>query len=240
MTDEKFTATQHFPAPAVRLRDVCKTYLIGSNEVKGLHNFSLTIRSGEFWAVMGPSGSGKSTLLNLLGCLDKPSTGSYVFGEQDVASLSDDELSELRLQKIGFIFQGFNLIPQLSVRENIELPLHYLGLRLEDRTRRISQLATDVGLMERLDHKPAELSGGQQQRVAIARALVNRPEILLADEPTGNLDSATGEQIMEILATLNRQGRTIVLVTHDPAVASYADHELHMRDGGIARLDKDY
>ena len=222
----------------VELKDVHKTFQMGTNQISALNGLSLTIERGGFWAVMGPSGSGKSTLLNLLGCLDRPSSGSYRLDGMDVARLNDDALSELRLQKIGFIFQSFNLIPQLTVKENIELPLHYMGLSAGRRVERAHELAKGVNLLDRLNHRPGELSGGQQQRVAIARALANSPEVLLADEPTGNLDSATGEQIMGMLAALNAQGKTIVLVTHDPSVASYAGHRLHMRDGAVVRLDK--
>jgi putative ABC transport system ATP-binding protein len=224
--------------PLVELEDVYKTYRMGANDISALHGVSLTIARGGFWAVMGPSGSGKSTLLHLLGCLDRPTRGRYTLDGLDVGRLDDDTLSGLRLQKIGFIFQNFNLIPQLTVRENIELPLHYLGLSTRQRAERAGGLAKEVGLFDRLGHRPSELSGGQQQRVAIARALANRPELLLADEPTGNLDSTTGKQIMAVLSALNEQGKAIVLVTHDPAVAAHARHRLHMRDGAVAGLDE--
>jgi putative ABC transport system ATP-binding protein len=180
---------------------------------------------------MGASGSGKSTLLNLLGCLDKPTRGDYFFDGHDVNSLDDDALSELRLNSLGFIFQSFNLIPQLTVQENIGLPLFYLKWNAADRAEKAVELAELVGLGDRLKHRPAELSGGQQQRVAIARSLANDPKILLADEPTGNLDSKTGEQIMDMLAELNSQGKTLIMVTHEPNIAEYAKTHIHMRDG---------
>jgi putative ABC transport system ATP-binding protein len=187
---------------------------------------------------MGPSGSGKSTMLNLLGCLDRPTSGRYVLGGQDVATLDDNALSELRLRHLGFIFQSFNLIPQLTVRENIELPLYYLDWEPADAARQAEAMAARVGLSDRLTHRPTELSGGQQQRVAIARALAADPAILLADEPTGNLDSATGDQIMHLLRELNQQGKTIIMVTHEPDVARYARARLHMRDGLIDRIEE--
>jgi putative ABC transport system ATP-binding protein len=186
---------------------------------------------------MGASGSGKSTMLNLLGCLDRPTAGRYVLEGQDIAALNDDSLSEFRLRHLGFIFQSFNLIPQLTVRENIELPLHYLGWDGRESIERAEELAERVGLGDRLEHRPTELSGGQQQRVAFARALANDPRILLADEPTGNLDSATGQQIMRLLAELHEQGKTIIMVTHEPDIARYASHRLHMRDGLIDRVE---
>jgi putative ABC transport system ATP-binding protein len=237
---DRFRGNRRPAAPTdalVVLDNVYKVYKMGANEVCALCGLTLSIARGSFWAVMGPSGSGKSTLLNLLGCLDRPSRGVYTVDGRNVAVLDDDTLSELRLRKIGFIFQSFNLIPQLTVLENIELPLYYMGWSVADGIRRARALAETVGLGDRLDHRPVELSGGQQQRVAIARALSNDPEILLADEPTGNLDSATGKQIMQILADLNGQGKTIVLVTHDPAVAVYAGHRLHLKDGAVALLE---
>lgn len=186
---------------------------------------------------MGPSGSGKSTLLNLLGCLDRPSKGKYLLEGRDVVQLSDDELSLIRLQRLGFVFQSFNLIAQLTVLENIELPLFYQGLSTRESHLRASKLAEAVGLSKRLQHRSAELSGGQQQRVAIARALVNDPALLLADEPTGNLDSATGEQIMQILTDFNRQGKTILMVTHEAHIAEYATKKIHMKDGCIKHIE---
>ena len=219
------------------LEDVHKTYQMGSAEVHALSGVSLTFQRGSFWAVMGPSGSGKSTLLNLLGCLDRSTWGSYTLAGLDVSLLDDDALSELRLREIGFIFQSFNLIQQLTVKENIELPLYYLGWDGAVSSERARELAEKIGLGDRLHHKPSELSGGEQQRVAIARSLANDPELLLADEPTGNLDSAIGKQIMELLAGLHSQGKTIVMVTHNPLIAVYATHRLHMRDGVIDRVE---
>ncbi len=221
----------------VRLQDVTKLYRMGSQIVHALAGVTIAFERGSFWAIMGPSGSGKSTMLNLLGCLDRPTTGSYYIAGDNVADLDDDALSEIRLRRLGFIFQSFNLIAQLTVRENIELPLYYQGWDADASAKRAAELAELVGLGSRLGHRPSELSGGQQQRVAIARALSNDPAILLADEPTGNLDSATGRQIMELLTSLNQQGKTIVMVTHEPDIAEHAQHQLHMRDGLIERID---
>ncbi|MFI5401455.1 MAG: ABC transporter ATP-binding protein [Planctomycetota bacterium] len=221
----------------IRLDDVRKIYRMGSEDVSALDGVSLSFASGSFWAFMGPSGSGKSTLLNLLGCLDRPTSGHYLLEGKDIAEFDDDELSELRLRRLGFIFQSFNLIPQLSVRENIELPLFYLGWEEEESAARAEELAERVGLGHRLSHRPTELSGGQQQRVAIARALANDPAVILADEPTGNLDSATSKQIMELLVELNRGGKTILMVTHESEIAGYATSRLHMRDGKIQGIE---
>jgi putative ABC transport system ATP-binding protein len=223
--------------PVVVLEQVRRTYHMGSNEVHALDGVDWSVEEGSFWAIMGPSGSGKSTMLNILGCLDRPTGGRYALGGQEVGSLTDDELSEHRLRHLGFIFQSFNLIPQLTVRENIELPLFYQGWSETDSARRAAELSALVGLGERQEHRPNQLSGGQQQRVAVARALANNPSILLADEPTGNLDSATGVQIMELLTNLNRQGKTIIMVTHEPDIAQYASKRLHMRDGRISRVE---
>jgi putative ABC transport system ATP-binding protein len=222
----------------MRLEDAFKIYRTGSAEIVALNGMNLALNRGSFWCIMGPSGSGKSTLLNILGCLDRCTEGSYTFAGEDVSILDDDALSELRLRKIGFIFQSFNLIQQLTVKENIELPLYYLGSDANTSADRASELAEKIGLGGRLDHKPSELSGGEQQRVAIARSLANDPEVLLADEPTGNLDTATGNQIIELLAELHAQGKTVVLVTHNPLLTSYATHRLHMRDGLIERVEK--
>ena len=222
---------------AIRLDDVRKTYRMGQQEVRALDGVSFMFDTGSFWAVMGPSGSGKSTLLNLLGCLDTPTSGRYVLQGEDVSDLEDDALSDIRLQHLGFIFQSFNLIAQLTVRENIELPLYYLGWDPADSGERAAELAERVGLAERLNHRPSELSGGQQQRVAIARSLANDPKILLADEPTGNLDSATGDQIMALLRELHAQGKTILMVTHEPEIAEHAPAQLHMRDGRVDRVE---
>jgi putative ABC transport system ATP-binding protein len=219
------------------LQEVTKTYRMGEGEVHALAGVDWSAERGSFWAIMGPSGSGKSTLLNILGCLDRPSGGRYILDGQEVSRLDDDTLSEQRLRSLGFIFQSFNLIAQLTVRENIELPLYYLGWEPGKSAGRASELADRVGLGDRLDHRPNELSGGQQQRVAIARALANDPAILLADEPTGNLDSATSGQIMDLLLDLHGQGKTIIVVTHEPEIAGYASHRLHMKDGIIERLE---
>ena len=221
----------------VELDDVRKVYHMGAADVWALAGVSLQIDRGSFWAIMGPSGSGKSTMLNLLGCLDRPSSGRCLIEKTDIAQMDDDELSDLRLRKLGFIFQSFNLIAQLTVAENIELPLYYLGWDPEESRARAAELAELVQLGNRLEHRPTELSGGQQQRVAIARSLANDPPILLADEPTGNLDSATGEQIMTLLQELNDEGRTVIMVTHEPEVAQHAGHRLHMRDGLVDRVD---
>lgn len=220
----------------VVLDDVRKVYRMGSQDVHALAGVSLEFAAGSFWAIMGPSGSGKSTLLNVLGCLDVPSGGRYLLRDRDVSGMNDDELSEVRLRHIGFIFQSFNLIAQLTVRENIELPLYYQGWEMDESAARAAELAELVGLSGRLNHRPAELSGGQQQRVAVARALANDPDILLADEPTGNLDSATGEQILALLGQLHSRGKTILMVTHEPDVAARADHQLHLKDGVVDRM----
>ena len=221
----------------IRLEDVHKVYQTGVQQVRALDGISAEFAAGSFWAVMGASGSGKSTLLNLLGCLDVPSAGRYLLHGEDVSGLDDDELSELRLRRLGFIFQSFNLIAQLTVRENIELPLYDLGGDGGDSADRAAELAEMVGLGDRLVHRPAELSGGEQQRVAIARSLANDPQILLADEPTGNLDSATGLQIIDLIGRLHAEGRTIIMVTHEPDIAARAGCRMHMLDGRIDRVE---
>lgn len=221
----------------LELREVTKVYQMGTQQVHALAGVSLQIKRGSFWALMGASGSGKSTMLNVLGCLDRPTQGHYYLEGTDVATLVDDALSDIRLKYLGFIFQNFNLIPQLTVAENIELPLYYLGWESEKASARAAELADLVGLGKRLGHRPSELSGGQQQRVAIARALSNDPSILLADEPTGNLDSATGEQIMALLKKLNAEGRTIIMVTHEADIAANARQRLIMKDGLIHHME---
>ena len=221
----------------VRLKDARKVYRMGMQEVNALAGITISFTKGSFWAIMGPSGSGKSTMMNILGCLDRLTSGQYYIEGQDVSQLDDDSLSELRLKHLGFIFQSFNLIPQLTVQRNIELPLYYLGWGAEQSADRARELADEVGLGDRLSHRPTELSGGQMQRVAIARSLANDPQVIFADEPTGNLDSITGEQIMEVLANLNRQGKTIIMVTHEPNIAAYADSRLHMIDGIVDRIE---
>ncbi len=222
---------------AAQVIDLQKDYMLGAVPVQALRGVSIDFPRGDFVAIMGSSGSGKSTLLNLLGALDRPTRGKYIVAGRDVSSMTDDELSTIRNEKIGIIFQSYNLIPQYTVLENIEVPLHYrTGYpKIGDREQqRIKELAEMVGLGERLDHRPFQLSGGQQQRVAIARSLVNDPEIILADEPTGNLDSKTEQEIMEMLLRLNREGRTIIMVTHEPAVARLAKRQIYMKDGVIA------
>ncbi|MHC4212492.1 MAG: ABC transporter ATP-binding protein [Planctomycetota bacterium] len=223
----------------VKLENAEKIYQMGQNQVRALAGVTLSFKRGGFWAIMGPSGSGKSTMMNILGCLDRLSGGRYLFEGRNISTFNDDALSELRLRRLGFIFQSFNLIPQLTVQRNIELPLYYLGWDAQRSASRAEELANMVGLEGRLHHRPTELSGGQMQRVAIARALANDPEILFADEPTGNLDTATGEQILQVLAELNRQGKTIIMVTHEQNVAAYSKSRLHMLDGLIDRIEGD-
>jgi len=220
----------------IRLEGVHKTYSLGDDvTVHALRGVDLTISAGDYVAIMGPSGSGKSTLLNLLGCLDRPSTGKYFLGGEDVSKMDDDTLSEVRGRRIGFIFQSYNLIAQLTVIENIQVPLLYQGKDIRQYHDRCVQLAELVGLGDRLHHRPNQLSGGQQQRVAIARSLINDPLMILADEPTGNLDSKTGQEVLELIDRLNKDGKTIVLVTHDDRVASRAHRVIHMKDGVIDR-----
>jgi len=230
-------AHPHDHQEIVQLKEARKVYQMGMQEVNALAGVTISFKKGSFWAIMGPSGSGKSTMMNILGCLDRLTSGQYYIEGQDVSQLDDDALSELRLKLLGFIFQSFNLIPQLSVQRNIELPLYYLGWDAEESASRARELADEVGLGDRLGHRPTELSGGQMQRVAIARALANDPQVIFADEPTGNLDSITGEQIMEVLANLNRQGKTIIMVTHEQNIAAYADSRLHMIDGVVDRIE---
>lgn len=226
------------PRGEVRLEKARKVYRMGKEEVRALNGVTLSFQQGDFWAIMGPSGSGKSTMMNILGCLDRLTGGHYFLEGHDVNTLDDNALSDLRLKHLGFIFQSFNLIPQLSVQRNIELPLYYLGWDALRSAERARDLASKVGLEARLNHRPGELSGGQMQRVAIARALANDPRILLADEPTGNLDTKTGEQIMVLMEELNRQGKTIIMVTHEAHVAAYAQKRLHMKDGMIERIQE--
>ncbi|HQH68276.1 MAG TPA: ABC transporter ATP-binding protein [Candidatus Hydrogenedentes bacterium] len=216
-----------------RVENLSKTYVMGLVTVQALRGVSIALRGGEYIAVMGPSGCGKSTLLNILGCLDKPSGGQYVLGGEDVSQLDDDRLSEIRSARLGFVFQSYNLIQQLSVVENIEVPLYYQGMPEEESRSRAIEFAQRVGLESRLHHKPFELSGGQQQRVAIARALVNDPLIILADEPTGNLDSASGEEILRLLDELHQSGKTVVMVTHSEEVSERAGRVVRLRDGEV-------
>ena len=217
----------------VDVEKLSKTYKIGSVQLPALRGIDLKIEQGQYIAIMGPSGSGKSTLLNLLGCLDRPTSGQYRLSGKDISKLDDDELSLIRGQHIGFIFQSYNLIGQLNVIENIELPMYYQGFSEQASAKRAMQLATMVGLGNRVKHRPSELSGGQQQRVSIARALANDPLIILADEPTGNLDSQSGSEILSILDGLRRQGKTIIIVTHDTKIAARAQRVIHLLDGRI-------
>ena len=217
----------------LHLQEVFKTYQTGLVKVQALRGINLEILAADYVSIMGPSGCGKSTLLNLLGCLDRPSSGQYILGGEDISRLDDDALSRVRGSRLGFIFQSYNLIQQLNVVENIEVPLYYQGYPEDESKAIASELAVRVGLGERLEHKPFELSGGQQQRVAIARALVNDPLIILADEPTGNLDSSSGAEIMRVFDELNTQGKTLILVTHDPEVANHSSRTIRLRDGQV-------
>ena len=220
----------------VRLDDVKRHYQVGDEIVRALDGVSFSIRRGSYWAIMGPSGSGKSTLLNILGCLDRPSEGAYWLNGVNVAEMEDNQLSDHRLRNLGFIFQSFHLIPELTVRENIEVPMLYLGLPHHTRIRKASELADRVGMSHRLRHLPSELSGGQRQRVAVARALANDPAVLLADEPTGNLDSATSVQIMALFQELYEQGKTVIVVTHEQDIAQYAKMTITLRDGRVSTM----
>ena len=233
-------AKEELPEPVcvAMVHDVTKVYRLGGQDVKALAGVSLEFKQGDFVAIMGTSGSGKSTLLNLLGCLDRPTSGQYLLGGHDVATLSDEDLSRVRGRYLGFVFQSYNLIQQLSVVENIMVPLSYQIPVRPDGRELSTKLATLVGLAGRLDHRPSQLSGGQQQRVAIARALVNNPHVILADEPTGNLDTATSNEIMELLDVLNNTGRTIVMVTHEPDIAERAKTIVTLRDGLIQSVEQ--
>jgi len=221
----------------ISIRDLHRVYQVGDQEVRALDGVDLEIDANEYVAIMGPSGSGKSTLMNILGCLDTPTRGSYRLKEQEIAKMTDDELARIRNQEIGFVFQTFNLLARADALHNVELPLVYAGLRHEERRQRARESLTLVGLSDRMKHKPNELSGGQRQRVAIARALVNRPSIILADEPTGNLDSKTGEEIMAAFERIWRQGNTVILVTHEAEIAQHARRIVRMKDG---RVEEDH
>src|SRR6187401_3016955 len=221
--------------PLIETRDLWKTYVMGDEEIHALKGVSISIERGEYVAIMGPSGSGKSTLMNLIGCLDTPSKGAYMLNGKQVSEMNDDELARIRNEEIGFVFQTFNLLPRASALHNVELPLIYAGVPAKTRRERASQALDKVELSDRKHHRPNELSGGQRQRVAIARALVNNPSILLADEPTGNLDSKTGVEIMSLFARLHEAGNTIVLVTHEADIAAHAHRTIHLRDGEIER-----
>ncbi len=218
----------------VDVRDICKVYNPGENEVWALDHVSVQIHEKEFVAIIGQSGSGKSTLMNMLGCLDVPTSGTYMLHGQDVSHMSDDELSDIRNKEIGFIFQGFNLIQNLTALENVELPLIYRGVGKKERIELAENALKKVGLQNRMDHKPSEMSGGQQQRVAIARAIAQAPPIILADEPTGNLDSGSSREIMQILKELHEEGRTVILITHDNDIAAQAKRVIKILDGKIA------
>lgn len=222
-------------AIAIRLRDIKKIYKMGGQELAALNGINLDIKRGEFAALMGPSGSGKSTLMNILGCLDRPTVGSYELEGNEVAHLSDDELAVMRNKHIGFVFQNFNLLSRISSLENVALPLVYAGVGASERRKRALKVLEAVGLGDRAEHMPNELSGGQRQRVAIARALVNNPEIIMADEPTGNLDTKSTKEIMEIFQEMHGRGKTIILVTHEPEIAVCANRQLLVRDGVITR-----
>jgi putative ABC transport system ATP-binding protein len=219
----------------IETRDMWKTYVMGQEEIHALRGVSISIERGEYVAIMGPSGSGKSTLMNLVGCLDTPSKGSYLLNNQEVARMNDNELARIRNEEIGFVFQTFNLLPRATALHNVELPLVYAGIPAVERTTRAKSALEKVELASRMQHRPNELSGGQRQRVAIARALVNNPSILLADEPTGNLDSKTGAEIMALFARLHESGNTIVLVTHEADIAAYAHRTIHLRDGVVEK-----
>jgi putative ABC transport system ATP-binding protein len=221
-------------ALVIDIENITKHYVMGEETVHALRGVSLRIHRNEYLAIMGPSGSGKSTLMNMLGCLDTPSSGHYEFNGKDVSAMDDDELAEIRNKEIGFVFQTFNLLPRSTSLRNVELPLIYAGIDPESREHRAAQALRDVGLGDRMHHRPNELSGGQRQRVAIARALVNDPSIILADEPTGNLDSRTGEEIMALLENLYQRGNTVILVTHEPDIAAHARRQVFLRDGLIA------
>ena len=229
-------AKDAFTGPVIHAEDLWRTYQMGSEEIHALRGVSFDIQPGEYVAVMGPSGSGKSTLMNLIGCLDTPSKGKYVLRGKVVSEMNDDELAAIRNREIGFVFQTFNLLPRATALHNVELPLVYAGVPKEKRIELAKKSIAMVDLAERMMHKPNELSGGQRQRVAIARALVMNPSILLADEPTGNLDSATGEEIMKLFERLHEQGHTIILVTHERDIADHAHRTIHIRDG---RIEKD-
>lgn len=217
----------------IDIKKITKTYVMGEMELQVLKGISLKIEKGDFTSIIGPSGSGKSTLMNILGCLDLPTTGEYHLDGREISTYGEDALARIRNEKIGFIFQKFNLLSKLNAYENVELPLVYRGVKSRERKERVEQVLESVGLFDRMDHRPAELSGGQQQRVAIARALVGDPSVLLGDEPTGNLDSKSGEEVMGIIEKLNLKGKTIILITHDSEVAEQADKQITIRDGMI-------
>jgi putative ABC transport system ATP-binding protein len=219
--------------PIIHIENVWKTYQMGVEQVHALRGLSVDVYPNEYVAIMGPSGSGKSTLMNIVGCLDIPTSGRYVLNDRDVSTLSDDDLAAVRNREIGFVFQTFNLLPRVNCLQNVELPLIYSGMSKRERRERAAEALVSVGLGDRMDHRPNELSGGQRQRVAVARALVNRPSILLADEPTGNLDTATSDEIMRLFEMLYRRGNTLLVVTHEDDIAHHARRIVHLRDGDI-------
>jgi putative ABC transport system ATP-binding protein len=217
----------------IKIRNIIRDFQLGQETVHVLKDIDLDIDKGEYVAIMGPSGSGKSTLMNLIGCLDTPTAGSYVLNGKDVSQMSDDELADIRNKEIGFVFQTFNLLPRTTALDNVALPMVYAGASKKDRTERAVQVLADVGLSDRMDHRPNQLSGGQRQRVAVGRALVNKPSIILADEPTGNLDSKTGVEIMNLFEDIHKAGNTIIVVTHEEEIASHAQRVIRLRDGMI-------
>ncbi|MDP4185159.1 MAG: ABC transporter ATP-binding protein [Bacteroidota bacterium] len=217
----------------IHLENIVKNYLVGTQIVRALRSVSLSITRGEYVAIMGASGSGKSTMMNIMGCLDTPTSGNYILNDQDVSRLSDDNLAEIRNKKIGFVFQTFNLLPRYTALENVMLPLVYAGIPKDERITLAKKQMEEVGLYDRMEHKPNELSGGQRQRVAIARALINNPTILLADEPTGNLDSQTSEEIMQLFSVIHKKGNTILLVTHEEEIARHAYRIIRLKDGHV-------
>ena len=219
--------------PLIQARDLRKTYHVGDQVVHALDGLDLDIRTNEYVALMGPSGSGKSTLMNMLGCLDSPTSGSYILNGQDVSRLEDDALAEIRNREIGFVFQTFNLLPRYTALENVALPMVYAGMAKAERQERAREVLEQVGLADRMDHRPNELSGGQRQRVAVGRALVLRPSIILADEPTGNLDTATSEEVMELFGDIQKAGNTVILVTHEEDIAAFAHRTVRLRDGRV-------
>ena len=217
----------------IEIRDIIRDFQLGQETVHVLKGIDLDIKTGEYVAIMGPSGSGKSTLMNLLGCLDTPTAGSYILNGKDVSQMTDDDLADIRNTEIGFVFQTFNLLPRTTALDNVALPMVYAGKSKSDRIKRASQVLTDVGLADRMDHKPNQLSGGQRQRVAVGRALVNKPSIILADEPTGNLDSKTGHEIMKLFEDIHQAGNTVIMVTHEEEIAAHAKRVIRLRDGVI-------
>lgn len=226
---------QHDKEQVIVLENIVKTYSMGDSSFNALDGINLSIEKGSFVAIMGPSGSGKSTMMNIIGCLDRPTSGAYWLDGQQVAELSDDELALVRNEKIGFVFQNFNLLPRMNALHNVALPLIYAGVPLAERLKLAEKALIAVGLGDRIQHKPNEMSGGQRQRVAIARAMVNEPAILMADEPTGNLDTKSGDEVMRLFKAIHEQGRTVILVTHEPEIAAYTERTLVMRDGKIVQ-----